>query len=308
MARTVARMFVVAICLLFTSVIDADPLAMVAPCVTVSSQERQALARGETVGRTLPAHQGQVALFAATRGIADLKKSSFVSAIKRFSAPPLLSDLDELSPSDRDVAAMAQCVMRNCSLKLTEAEIAALTPHRGDRGALVLAFRRIVLDRVKRYLSGGLAALPPIANRPQSKSLSDTFTALQAASPCVMQREPLAGWIRDDPTAGRDLESFVYWSQESYGSGKPVVIFTHVAIHREGPHAVIVVGKQILATRYLTYLNRSSVDLLGGFFGSVKRAVLESRLSGEMPEIITKLRTRLERSGYDSRPRFLRHD
>ena len=162
MARTVARMCVVAICLLFTSVSDADPLAMVSPCVTLSSQERQALARGETVGRTLPAHQGQVALFAATgiaagadtlatatRGIADLKKSNFVSAIKRFSAPPLLSDLDELSPSDRDVTAMSHCVVRNCSLKLTEAEIAALTPHRGDRGALVLAFRRIVLDRVK---------------------------------------------------------------------------------------------------------------------------------------------------------------
>jgi hypothetical protein len=90
---------------------------------------------------------------------------------------------------------------------------------------------------------------------------------------------------------------------------------------------VIVVGKQIMATRYLdgglamtaittdsdgtrylTYLNRSSVDLLGGLLGSVKRAVLESRLSGEVPEIITKLRTRLERSGYDSRPRSLRHD
>lgn len=70
MARTVARMFVVASCLLFTVVSDADPLAMVAPCVTVSAQERQALARGETVGGTLPAHHGQVALFAATRIVA----------------------------------------------------------------------------------------------------------------------------------------------------------------------------------------------------------------------------------------------
>ena len=54
--------------------------------------------------------------------------------------------------------------------------------------------------------------------------------------------------------------------------------------------------------------NRSSVGLLSGFLGSVKRPVLESRLSGEVPEIITKLRTRLERSAYDSRPRSLRHD
>jgi hypothetical protein len=212
-------------------------------------------------------------------------------------------------------------------LKLTAAEIAALTPHRDDRAALVVTFRRVVRDRVTSYLSSGLAALPPIANRSQPKKLSDTLAALQAASPCVLQREPLAGWVRDYPAAGRDVESFVYWSQESYGSGKPVVLVTHVAIHREGPGAVIVVGKQILATRYfdgslamtaittdsdgthyLTYLNRSSVDVVGGFLGSVKRAVLESRLSGEAPEIVTKLRTRLERSAYDSRPRSLRHD
>jgi hypothetical protein len=340
MARTVARMLVVAACLWITAVSDADPLAVVAPCVTVSPQERQALARGETVGRALPAHHGQVALFAATRiaagadtlaaatrGIADLKKSSFVSAIKRFSEPPQLSDLDELTPSERDITAMGQCAVGNCSLKLTAAEIAALQPHRGDRRALILAFRRAVLDRVTAYLSGGLAALPPIANRSQSKKLSDTLAALQAASPCVMQREPLAGWIRDYPAVGRDLESFVYWSHESYGSGKPVVVVTHVAIYREQPDAVIVVGKQILTTRYLdgglsmtaitagsdgtrylTYLNRSSVDLLGGLFGGVKRAVLESRLSGEVPEIVAKLRTRLERSAYDSRPRSLRHD
>lgn len=62
MSRTVARMFVVAICLSFTAVSEADPLAVVAPCVTVAWQERQALARGHTVGRALPAHHGQVAV------------------------------------------------------------------------------------------------------------------------------------------------------------------------------------------------------------------------------------------------------
>jgi hypothetical protein len=332
-------MFVVAACLLFPAISEADPLALVSPCVMLSAQERRALTRGDTIGRTLPAHHGQVALFAAariaaggdtlaaaTRGIADLKKSSFVVAIKRFSAPPQLSDLDELTPSDRDITAMEQCVVGKCSLKLTAAEIAALQPHRGNRRALVLAFRRVVFDRVTSYLSGGLAALPPIANRSQPKKLSDTLAALQAASPCVVQREPLAGWVREYPAAGRSVESFVYWSQELYASGKPVVLVTHVAIHREGPDAVIV-GKQILATRYLdgglamtaittdsdgsrylAYLNRSSVDVLGGVLGSVKRAVLESRLSGEVPEIISKLRTRLEKTASDSRPRPLPHD
>jgi hypothetical protein len=131
--------------------------------------------------------------------------------------------------------------------------------------------------------------------------------------------------LRDAPAPG--VESFLYWSHETYGGGKPVVLVTHVAILRESPDTTIVVGKQILGTRYLdgalamtaittgrdgahylVYLNRSSVDLLDGFFGPIKRNVLESRLSSELPELIQKLRTRLERSTYDARPRSLRHD
>jgi hypothetical protein len=88
----------------------------------------------------------------------------------------------------------------------------------------------------------------------------------------------------------------------------------------------MVVGKQIFASRYingalsmtavtapdaggryLIYLNRSTVDLLGGVFGGITRAVLESRLTGEVPELVGRLRDRLERSRHVSRPDSLRH-
>jgi hypothetical protein len=153
----------------------------------------------------------------------------------------------------------------------------------------------------------------PIANRGATHRLDETLAALQQASPCLLQAAPLAAWVRHHDAPG--VESFLYWSQEVYGPGKPVVLVTHVAIARPEPGQAIVIGKQIFASRYLdgalamtaiatdadgrrylAYLNRSQVDLLGGLFGGLKRAILESRLSDELPVIVSKLKERLETS------------
>ena len=321
--------------LLIAAVGAADPFALLAPRVTLSDRERAALARGDVVVQTPPGHEGQVATFAATRTSADadtlvaaardiaaLKKSSFVLAIRRFSDPPRLSDLDELVLSERDVSALAACEVGRCSFKLAAIEIETLKRSRyGDRHGerITNAFRQILLDRVRAYASAGIAALPPIANRSTSWRLDDEFSALQAQSPRLLQAPPLGAWLRDHRREeGDPIESFLYWSQEYYGSGKPVIAVTHLGILRDSRGAMVV-GKQIFAsrymngalslialitdrtgTRYLIYLNRSTVDLLDGLFGGVARALLESRLSSEIPEMILKLRDRLERSRHAS--------
>ena len=327
--------------LLFTAASAMDPMAIVEPSVTLSVADRDRLGRGELVSRVLPARKGQVAVFAATRidaepetliaaarDIADLKKSRLVSAIGRFSDPPQLSDLDALTLEAHDRDVLAACEPGRCSFKLAAIEIEAIKRDRpgdvdGDR--ITMAVRRVMLQRVQAYLSAGLAALPPIENRPTPWRLYEVLAAAQAESPRLLQLPPLASWIGDAPDRG-SLESFVYWSKELFGSGKPVILITHVAIHRPAPGTAVVVGKQIFASRYLNgalsmsaltttdggqrylvYLNRSTVDVLGGLFGGIKRAMLESRLSGEMPELIARLRGRLERSRHVSRSDPLRH-
>lgn len=310
----------------------ANPLGVVAPCVSLSSRELRALGRGEVVGRTLPSNDHQVAMLAvtrvaatpatlveSTRKIAELKKSSFVTGIRRFSDPPRQSDLDDLVLAPRDVEALRQCQPGRCSFKLSLPEIQAIVNARAlaapDADAVQRAFRRVLFDRVNAYLVGGLEAIPAIANRSNPHALAEIMAELRDESHCAMQIPRLAEWLRRVPGRGNGVESFLYWSQESYGAGKPVTIVTHVAILHDSPDRAIVVGKQIFSsrymdgaisltaittdtangTRYLIYLNRSSVDLLGGFLGGVKRSILESRLRGEVPEIIQRLRGRLER-------------
>jgi hypothetical protein len=109
-------------------------------------------------------------------------------------------------------------------------------------------------------------------------------------------------------------ESFLYWSKERYGSGKPVISITHVTITRsdDGIAAVLITGKQIFATHYtsaslgvtailrgratnyLVYINRSHLDLLGGVFGPWKRAMIGSRLKRDTPDVFRALKARLE--------------
>ena len=329
------------VALLFAAASTMDPMAIVDPSVALSATDRSRLAGGELVSRVLPAHKGQVAVFAATRidaepetliaaarDITDLKKSRLVLAIGRFSNPPQLTDLDALTLDAHDRDVLAACEPHRCSFKLAAIEIEAIKRDRhgdvdGDR--ITMALRRVMLQRVQAYLSAGLAALPPISNRSTPWRLHEVLAAAQAESPRLLQSPPLASWIGDEPDRG-SLESFVYWSKELFGSGKPVILITHVAIHRPAAGTAVVVGKQIFASRYingalsmsavttadggqryLVYLNRSTVDVLGGVFGGIKRAMLESRLSGEMPELIARLRDRLERSRHVTRTDPVRH-
>ena len=278
----------------------ADPFALLGQA-TLTPADRRAIDRGETIGRTIDGTSGQVgvyavsridagpeALVATARSIEDLKRSSFVKGIGRFSNPPRLEDLNALVLPPKELQAAIGCRPGSCSLKLQPREIDRLAAESSRKGPdlderVQRAFRGVVFARVEAYLAAGAPQLTALANR--------------AVTP--------------------ETESFLYWSMETYGAGKPVVLVTHVNIVPPASpgDAAVVIGKQLFAshyindavaltaittdaatgTRYLLYRNQTSVDLLGGILGPIRRAVLESRLRRDVPGIIQKLRARLEK-------------
>jgi hypothetical protein len=292
-----------------------DPFALLTPHAQLSAADRQALAAGAVIARTFesgPGHLGVFsimradvapeALIVSARRIEDLRRGSFVTGIGRFSDPPRLEDLASLRLTRQEVAAAAACRPRSCSFKVTHDEIAVLQRAAAGKDrdeALQAAFRGIVLARVKAYVTD--AAQRPLA--------VDHSIAGQ-----------LDRMFKEMPKA----ETFLYWSQETYGAGKPVVVVTHVGVLPPASPGdpAIVLGKQVMAThymdgglsmmsvttdqatgvKYLTYLNRTSIDLFGGIFGGLKRAALESRLKRELPSVIQKLRTRLQNTPVPARP------
>jgi hypothetical protein len=306
-----------------------DPFAFFQPWVTVTVSDRQSLDRGDTLVRVLPGREREVAVFSAialkatgedlmkgVRQIADLKRSAFVLAIRRFSDLPRIQELDELSLDDADLNSIQRCRPGSCDIKLGASEIervqrAAAAPD--WKSKVQDLFRSFVFERVQAYLARGHEGISgyPI-------NLQERFSAILRRSPLPERMPEFANYVENYP--GRKLpgvESFLYWSKENFGK-KPVVSVTHVSMMagkgRAGLPAMLVAGKQVFATHYmnaslnltavltgpagshnyLALLTRTEVDLLGGYFVWLKRTLIERRLKDETQKIILGLRQRLE--------------
>jgi hypothetical protein len=309
-----------------------DPFGFFQPWVIVTPADRQSLDRGNTLVRVLPGQDREVAVFSAValkatgedlrkgvRQIADLKRSAFVLAIRRFSDPPRIQDLEGLSLDDADLNSIQQCRSGSCDIKLVSSEIervqrAMAAPEgRSHVGAVQDLFRSFVFERVEAYLARGHEG---ISGYPTN--LQQRFSALLRRSPLSDRMPQFAGYLENYPSRKTpEVESFLYWSKENFGK-KPVVSVTHVSMMpgkgRVGLPAMLVAGKQVFATHYmnaslnltavltgppgshnyLALLTRTEVDLLGGYFGWLKRTLIERQVKDEAQKIILGLRQRLE--------------
>ena len=314
-----------------------DPFVFFNPLVTLSQTDRARIANGDVAVRVLPGRDGHLGLFAAlrvdassetlvdwVREIEAFKQSRFVVAVGRFSEPPIPADLDRLVLDAGDVELIRHCRTGSCGLKLAAHEIDALR-RAVESGpwadsAVQAEFRRVVFERVLAYRSGGLGALPPLADRDHPAAASEALAAVLGESAYLTGPLPaVAARLRGQPgVADAAIESFMYWSKEQYGAGKPVIAVTQVDIVRPAAPpvpSVLVLSREVLAThyrtaslgvtaivgdstgadRYLVYVNQSQVDLLGGLFGGLKRRLIESRLAGDSVKAMRLVGARLER-------------
>jgi len=306
-----------------------DPFAFFQPSVTITADDRSRMDKADPVAHIVASRDPEVGVWAAVpvdidgdrlvgwiRRIEELKKSSYVQAIGRFSSPPRLDDLADLWLDEGDLGDLGDCRPGHCDLKLSAGEMTALQHAAGEPGALQHRFHQIVLDRVNAYLSGG--RIGPYADTANDVWPDEEFDRLLDHWPFLtMHAASLAESLRTQPrTSVHGEESFLYWSKESLG-GKPAISVTDVRIQRGADPSwpdVVIVGKQIFATHYvnaslgvtalvrtesgrsnyLVYLNRSRVDVLHGTFAKVIRWLMQRRLRAEADNVLQGLRRRLE--------------
>lgn len=309
-----------------------DPFAWLQPTITVTADDRRILDRRDPIARILPSTDRELAVFAAIAVNVDaarlqawidrieaLKKSQYVLAIARFSDPPRLEDLADLTLDHDDLESIRACHPGNCDLKLSAAEMTTLQEAAKSAGAtwrpaLQTAFRDVVLNRVRVYLAHGEIASYQDKSKPIS--LPDRFNSILEHLPFLSAHEPaVAAALVDPPTDDADIDSFFYWSKELLAR-KAVVSVTEVRLFHgrgEAPQ-LLVTGKDIFATHYingslgltalvagdpggpnyLVYVNRTSVDMPGGLFSGMLRWFAERRLRGESAGVLRALRDRLE--------------
>jgi hypothetical protein len=261
-------------------------------------------------------------LIAWVREIELMQRGRYVQAIGRFSPTPRIEDLALLVLEDRDLEDIRKCRPGKCGVKLSAAEIVGLravatSAGSGWKAAVQQAFREVVLARARQYLTEGHSAAI-YDDRSRTVRLDAEFAAILDRSAFLHARLPrlreyLAAFPREEDA---EVESFLYWSKDTI-AGRPLISVTHVSVVRsDGVSApeVLVAAKQVFAThyltgslaltsvsrvgdgtsRYLTYLNRSRVDLLGGAWGGLFRSILERRVRDEAPAVLDGLRQRLE--------------
>lgn len=301
-----------------------DPFAWLRPVVSIDADARGRLDRGDIIVRTLPAVDGELGVFAAARlnadpetfaawmnAVAQLKKSRFVLGVRRLSEPPAFDDLENLSLDDTDLEDLRRCRPGDCDVKLSIGEIAVLRRAADAAGlqwksALQEQFRHVIWNRIASYEANGFDGLMPYADR---RRIVDPKTAFNL----LLDRSP---YLQSTMFGDAEVESFFYWSKEQYGTGKPVIGITHVEIVRPrapGALRIAAVSREIFAThyrnaslgltavtdgaageRYLVYINRSQLDVLGGIFSAWKRSVVEGRVKNDSAGVFNEIRRRLE--------------
>lgn len=265
---------------------------------------------------------GPDALIEWTRAIDQLKRGPMVLAVGRFSDQVADNDLDSLSLDKGEIDALRRCRVSSCDFKLAESEIIHLqetlrAAGANWRDAAQREFRRILLARVRLHRDRGLLALPPYADHGGRMSVGEAFSAMTARSPYLTRAVPdvISSLVTPQRLPLPAPDAFYYWSRERYGTGKTLVTITYVRLRRsettapqamtvstqlyashyiEGALSVSAVVCEAATSCYLAYVNRTRLDLLGGLFGGLKRAVIENRIESDGGVLVHEVRRRLE--------------
>jgi len=257
--------------------------------------------------------------------IVNFKKSDNVLQIGKFSNPPRLEDLSNLSLDPADVEAIRYCHLNKCDLKMPAhfierfmTDLDWTAPNYRERANALM--REKLLEYVKGYLQGGNAELAEYRDKPYRVRLGDEFRSLLQPAPYTYGYTPeFENYLETFPRSRpQDSHDFIYWSKEKFGL-KPVISITHVIIYKrvtpEGTD-VMIASKGIYASHYfeaslgltalvrgpasdpshsyLIYLNRSRADALRGPFSGMKRALISSSLRDGARKNMELVRQRLE--------------
>jgi hypothetical protein len=247
------------------------------------------------------------------------------TAFGRFSNPPSLADVGDLSLDVSEVAHLKSCKPGDCDLRIGGTALAALRAsidwNAPDTEARANALvREAIVTYVGAYMKNGDEVLVTYTDRSQPVRLKSEWLQILAASPHFQQyatplRDHLAEYPRRPLAGARDI---IYWVKEKYTGLKPVISIVHGVIAQDParPERVIVAQKQLYASHYydgslaiasatsalegsvpvtyLVYANRSRGDLLKGGFGGLRRKLAGDQAKTAAEQTLGTIKTVLE--------------
>ena len=198
--------------------------------------------------------------------IDQLRKLPGYLAIRKFSDPPQLSDLEGFTLDDDDVKELKNCKPDDCKVQLpaesidefqkkvnwSAPDVADQVNHLGQQMAL---------EALQQYIQGGNKALGTYRDKKRPAAVADTFASLLGRSKALPVYLPdLDRYLLDYPAAPSEkIQSQFYWEKVNFGL-KPTLRMVQAIVFRgvapaEPAYAVAV--KQLYASHYF----ESALDL-----------------------------------------------
>lgn len=269
-----------------------------------TAAEIAAVGRGEAVAKILRTDRREVAVFGAVqirgrrdrlidryRDVTNLRKSDIVLQIGTFSRPPRTGDLSALTFEDYDLDAPKNCVPGDCPVRLSadmmtrmRAAVKWGTPDARQQSAA--AWREVLTDVVRAYMSAGDISLPEYANKKEPLSVQMELDTIYAQFGFLSDLSPeLLEYIRRYPR-GRldDAEDTIYWSKNDLGI-RPVMGITHQTTYTPPGKPALIAVKRIYAAHYIDGGLSATVltnDESGGFYMMTIERIRTRSLTGFM--------------------------
>ena len=188
-----------------------------------------------------------------------LRKLPSYLAIRRFSDPPQLSDLDDFTLEADDIKQLQNCKPGKCDVQLPTEAMGAFkqfvnwsAPDAADQANRLA--QKMALDVVQRYAQGGNAALGTYMDKHHPAVVGDSFASLLSRSKALPVYLPeLERYLLEYPEAkSENIQSEFYWEKVNFGL-KPTLRIVQAIVYR-GPGsadpAYAIAVKQLYASHY----------------------------------------------------------
>jgi hypothetical protein len=257
--------------------------------------------------------------------INDLGKLPSYLAIRKFSDPPQLSDLDGFTLEADDIKQLKDCKPGKCDVQLpTDAmdefkqSVNWSAPDAANQ-ANQLA-QKLAFEAIQRYTQGGSAALGTYMDKKHPAVVGETFASLLSRSKALPAYLPeLHRYLLEYPQAQpENIQSEFYWEKVNFGL-KPTLRIVQAIVYRDSGStepAYALAVKQLYASHYfetaldlticvpdhenpgrgfyLITLKGSQQAGLTGFKGGIVRKVAVDKTRSALERSLAAIKQKLE--------------
>jgi hypothetical protein len=235
-------------------------------------------------------------------------------AIRKFSDPPQLSDLDGFTLEAGDIKQLKNCEPSKCDVQLpTEAMDAFKQSVNWSAPDAVNQVNRLAqkmaLEAIQRYTQGGNAALGTYMDKHHPAVVGETFASLLSRSKALPAYLPeLERYLLEYPEAkSENIQSEFYWEKVNFGL-KPTLRIVQAIVY-QGPRftdpVYAVAVKQLYASHYfetaldLTVCVRDQENPERGFYLITFKGSQQAGLTGLKGGIVRKVAVDKTRSSLE---------